>query len=135
MIGPKRSSEYKALFDWAYTPADVFTAVKHESDGFHEPGEPFHLKHEVGKVHRSILGLTSRLSGTFAIFQVLLYVLCFLQCKTIYKAKQKNMFVSSRLMIWNRVGRSDFNFFFIYFFLKKYNAVKCKIECYIYDFK
>ena len=53
----------------------------------------------------------------------------------IAEAKQKNMFVSGRLMIWNRVGRSDFNFFLLIFFLKKYNAVKCKIECYIYDFK
>ena len=49
------------------------------------------------------------------------------------KAKQKNMFVSGRLMISNRVGRSAFNFFFILFFLKEYNAVKCKIKCDIYD--
>ena len=55
--------------------------------------------------------------------------------KKISWAKIKNMFVSGRLMIGNRVGRSAFNFFFFFFFLTKYyNAVKCKIKCYINDF-
>ena len=31
------------------------------------------------------------------------------------EAKQKNMFVSGGFMIWNRVGRSAFNFFFYLF--------------------
>ena len=48
------------------------------------------------------------------------------------KAKQKNMFVSGRLMIWNRVGSSAFIFFYFYF-LKEYNDVEYKIKCYIYD--
>ena len=50
----------------------------------------------------------------------------------LFQAKQKNMFVSGRLMIWNRVGRSAFNFFVI-FFLKEYNA-ECKIKCFVHDF-
>ena len=35
-----------------------------------------------------------------------------------YKAKRKNMFISGRLVIWNRVVRSTFHFFFNLFYLR-----------------
>ena len=35
-----------------------------------------------------------------------------------------SLFIFKAKMIWNTVGRSAFNFFFI--FLKKYNDVECK---------